>query len=90
MLNIKSVFVSALLCGLAATVSAQTSLPAPTKDSGAAVAAETTVKKAKPVLAKKATPAHKKAVAKKPASKKPHKTKTASAKKAHPAKAHAA
>ncbi len=82
MLNIKSVFVSALLCGLAATVSAQTPAPAPIKDTGNTVAAAPTVKKAKP--------AHKKAVAKVPATKKLHKTKTASARKTHLAKVHAA
>jgi len=90
MLNIKSVFVSAVLCGLAATVSAQTPAPAPIKDTGNTVAAAPTVKKARPAIAKKAKPAHKKAVAKMSATKKLHKTKTASARKTHLAKAHAA
>lgn len=80
MLNIKSAFVSVLLCGLAASVFAQA--PASANDAGAKVAA--------PAMVKKAKPAGKKVVAKKHVSKKVNKAKTTTAGKSHTAKAHAA
>ncbi|MEO8546138.1 MAG: hypothetical protein ABJA49_07610 [Betaproteobacteria bacterium] len=76
MSNIKSVLVSVLFSGLAATAFAQT--PAPANDAATKVEA--------PAMVKKAGPASKKVVAKKHVTKKAHKAHTTSAKKKHPAK----